>query len=362
MAKETPDGQQKTEDASGKRLSDARNRGQVAKSMDAVNASLLLFGGWVVFAFGSGIAQKVGDLTTYLLRQAPFISISDVSVPGYYTALIVFIASVLLPVTVVIMIIGVSTEVAQVGFHFATEKFTKGLNLRSVFNPASGLQRIFFSKSAYFELLKGLLKLLVFGGVVYQVLQSKVDIVFSLLQMPFTSMAAFMASTGFELVMKVGIVYALVGVADVVFQRRRFKDDMKMSKQEVKEETKQMEGDAVVKQRIRALARQRLRKLMLKNVKTADVIITNPTHYAIAISYKQGSMQAPKVVAKGIDFLALKIREIATDANVPIVENPPLARALYAACDIDQEIPENLFKGVAQVLAFVYKLRRSASR
>ena len=361
MAKETPDGQQKTEDASGKRLSDARNRGQVAKSMDAVNASLLLFGGWVVFAFGSGIAEKVGNLTIYLLRETPILSISDVSVPGYYTSLIVFIASILLPVTVVIMIIGVSTEIAQVGFHFATEKFTKGLNIKAILNPFGGIQRIFFSKSAYFELLKGILKLLVFGTVVYQVLASKMDTVLSLLQLPFTSMTAFMASTGFELVMKVGVVYALVGVADVIFQRRRFKEEMKMSKQEVKEETKQMEGDAVIKQRIRALARQRLRKLMLKNVKSADVIITNPTHYAIAISYKQGSMQAPKVVAKGLDFLALKIREIATEANVPIVENPPLARSLYAACDIDQEIPENLFKAVAQVLAFVYKLRRKTA-
>ena len=359
MAKETPDGQQKTEEASGKRLSDARNRGQVAKSMDAVNASLLLFGGWVVFAFGAGITEKVGGLTTYLLRQAPFISISDATVPGYYTALVVFVASVLLPVTVVIMIIGTGTEIAQVGFHFATEKFTKGLNLQSVFNPVGGLKRIFFSKSAYFELLKNIVKLVIFAAIVYQVLASKTDTLFSLLQMPFTSMTAFMAATGFELVMKVGVVYALVGAADVIFQRRRFKEDMKMSKQEVKDESKQSEGDVAVKQRIRALARQRLRKMMLKNVKSADVIITNPTHYAIAISYTQGSMQAPKVVAKGLDFLALKIREIATESNIPIVENPPLARALYAACDIDQEIPENLFKAVAQVLAFVYKLRRS---
>ncbi len=356
--KETPEGQQKTEDPTGKRLSDARNRGQVAKSMDAVNAAILLVGGWVVFAFGANISEKVSGLMTYLLRQAPFITITDTSVPHYYTTLVLFIAGITLPLLFVIMVIGVSIEIAMVGFHFATQKFTKGLNLASVFNPLNGIKKMLFSKSAYFEILKNSFKLILFGTIVYQVLASKTEVMMMLMQMPFGAIATFMAKTAFELVTKVGVVYALIAVADYFFQKKKFKDDMKMSKQEVKEESKQAEGDMATKQRIRTIGRQRLRKMMLKNVSMADVIITNPTHYAVALSYKQGSMNAPRVVAKGLDFLALKIREIGTNHNIPIVEDPPLARTLYANCEVDQEIPENLFKAVAQVLAYVYRLKK----
>ncbi len=358
MAKETPDGQQKTEDATGKKLGDARNRGQVAKSMDAVNAAILLLGGWMVFAFGQGMFDKIGGLMTYLLRVAPTITITDTSVPHYYTVLVVFIASIILPLMFVIMAIGVSIEIAQVGFHFATEKFTKGLNLAGVFNPIGGIKRMFFSASAYFEIIKNSFKLLLFAAIVYQVLSSKTEAIILLMQMPFKATATFMATTGFELVVKVGVVYACIAVGDFFYQKHKFKEDMKMSKQEVKEETKQAEGDVAVKQRIRAIGRQRLRKIMLKNVQTADVVITNPTHFAVAISYQQGRMNAPKVVAKGVDFLALKIREIATQNNVPIVEDPPLARTLYAACEVDTEIPEKLFKAVAQVLAYIYRLKK----
>ncbi len=360
MAKETPDGQQKTEEASGKKLSDARNRGQVAKSMDAVNAAVLLLGGWMVFAFGQHMFDKIGGLMSYILRIAPVITVTDSSVPHYYTVLVLFIASMILPLMFVIMVIGVSIEIAQVGFHFATEKFTKGLNLASVFNPLGGIKRMFFSKSAYFEIIKNSFKLTLFGFIVYQVLSSKTEALMLLMQMPFSAVATFMATTGFELVLKVGLVYACIAVADYFFQKRKFREDMKMSKQEVKEEAKQAEGDVGVKQRIRNIGRQRLRKIMLKNVQTADVVITNPTHYAVAISYKQGSMQAPKVVAKGVDFLALKIREIAGEHKVPIVEDPPLARTLYATCEVDTEIPEKLFKAVAQVLAYIYRLKRKS--
>lgn len=358
MASETPDGQQKTEEASGKRLGDARSRGQVAKSMDAVSAALLLFGGWIVFAFGASISSRVVVFMRYVLNQAHTFELSDASIPFYYGNLILFVASLLVPVLLLIMVIAVGIEVAQVGFHFATKKFSQGLNLATVFNPFKGLKRIFFSKQSYFELLKNFIKVSVLGVVVYQVLSSRTEIILSLMEMPFENMATFIAMTGFELVLKVGLVYSLIAVGDYIFQKRRFKQEMKMSKQEVKEENKQQEGDVTVKQRIRSIARGRLRKLMLKRVKEADVIITNPTHYAVALVYKQGTMSAPILVAKGVDFLALKIREIASEAKVPIVEDPPLARTLYASVDLDQEIPEQLFKAVAQVLAYVFKLKK----
>lgn len=358
MAKETPDGQAKTEDASAKRLSDARSKGQLAKSTDATSAALLLFGGWIVFAYGSSLSDSLMKMMARIFQEAPRVILSDTSVPSYYTQVVLFIASILLPLLGIIMVIAIAVEIAQAGFHFATEKFTKGLNIAGVFNPFNGIKRIFFSKHSFIELLKNFGKLILVAAVVYQVISSKVSTLATIMELPFQQIASFMASTGFEMVLKVGLVYAAIGALDFFYQKRKFKEDMKMSKQEVKEEHKQQEGDVNTKQRIRGIARQRLRKVMLKRVKEADVIITNPTHYAVALVYKQGESSAPVVVAKGIDFLALKIREIATEAKVPIVEDPPLARALYAACEVEQEIPEKLFKAVAQVLAYVYRLKK----
>jgi len=167
-------------------------------------------------------------------------------------------------------------------------------------------------------------------------------------------------SLGFELVLNVSLVYALIAITDFLYQRRRFRQEMKMTKQEVKDELKQQEGDMQVKQRIRQIARQCLLKLMLLRVKQADVVVTNPTHYAVALEYERGAMNAPRVVAKGVDYLAEQIRRIARESNVPIVEDPPLARALYASCKVDDEIPESLFRAVARVLAYVYRLRTRA--
>ncbi len=150
----------------------------------------------------------------------------------------------------------------------------------------------------------------------------------------------------------------MIAIADHFYQKYRFKEDLKMTKHEVKEETKQAEGDPKVRARIRQLMRGRIRKLMMGNVPAADVVITNPTHFAIALQYKQGQMTAPKVIAKGADYLAAQIKEIARENGVPIVENKPLARTLFYTVEVDQEIPENMFKAVAQVLAYVYQLKK----
>ncbi|MBL7997655.1 MAG: flagellar biosynthesis protein FlhB [Candidatus Kapabacteria bacterium] len=361
MAKETPDGQEKTEDASARRLSDARDKGQVAKSVEVTSAALLLLGGWLVYAFGSSLTVDLMNFMRFMFRDAAEVTITDSSVPDYFLKLTVFLGMTLLPILGSLMLVGALSDIAQVGFHVATKKFTEGLNFGAVFNPFNGLKRIFFSKQSITELLKNIAKLLVLGGIVYQVIASHTDTLFTLMDMPFGAMAGFMAGTGFELVMKVGLVHALIAGADYFFQRRKYLEDLKMTKQEVKEENKQQEGDVQMKQRIRAAARQRLRKVMLRRVKEADVVITNPTHYAVALKYKHGEMNAPVVVAKGVDFLALKIREVATASNVPIVENPPLARALYAACEVEQSVPEKLFKAVAQVLAYVYRLKRRSA-
>ncbi len=258
---------------------------------------------------------------------------------------------------IAIFVIAASADIAQVGFHFAGKKFTEGLKWKQIFNPFSGIKRILFSSYSIVELIKSFAKLGLLGLLIYQILYKKDKELVGLLERPFVDVANFMISVAFELIWKVGLAYAMIALGDYFYQKWKFKQDMKMTKTELKDETKQAEGDPLMKSKIRTLMRGRIRQMMLKNVKTADVIITNPTHFAVALSYKAGAMHAPKVVAKGLDFLALKIREIAKENDIPIVEDPPLARAIYFNVDFEQEIPDSLFKAVAQVLAYVYTLK-----
>ncbi|MBK9248567.1 MAG: flagellar biosynthesis protein FlhB [Ignavibacteria bacterium] len=354
---ETPDGQQKSEAASGKKLSDARDRGQIAKSTDVTSAAVLLFGGTMVYMLGAPMMKKLTDFLRLLLLNSSSVELTDQNIVFYARELFLSIGMFMLPLLGVIMAIGFTAEVSQVGFKFATKKFTEGLNFGAIFNIGKGLKRIFFSSRSMVELLKSVMKMFVIGVVIYQVIAKHLEALVSLAGLPYQMLGSRIAAIGFELIWKVGLAYAFIAAGDWMFQKYKFREEQKMTKQEVKEEGKQTEGDAQTKSRMRAIGRQRLKKIMLQHVRQADVVITNPTHYAVALQYKTGSMSAPVVVAKGVDFLAAKIREIATEANVPIVENPPLARSLYAAVEVDQEIPENLFKAVAQILAFVYRAK-----
>jgi flagellar biosynthetic protein FlhB len=353
---ENQDGQEKTEGASPKKMDEARDRGNVSKSTDITTATVLLFGGLSVFLFGPPmIGQFQGFMKEIFINSAQ-IKITEMSVPLLFTKFISATATMLLPLISVIFAIALAGEISQVGVQFASKKFTEGLNWKTIFNPFGGLKRMFFSKNSLFELVKSLAKIFILGLVVWSVLYDKDEQIIGLMERPFADMGIFMTDVALEMVWKLGLVYAFIALADFYFQRWRYKDDMKMTKKEVKDESKQSEGDPAVKSRIRSMMRGRIRKLMLQNVPKADVVITNPTHYAIAIVYAQGQMSAPKVVAKGVDFLAARIREIAKDHDIPIVEDPPLARTLFKLVEVDQEIPEDLFKAVAQILAYVYSL------
>ena len=354
---ENPDGQEKTESPTGKRLGEARDRGQVAKSMDIVTAAVLLLGGMMLFILGGPMVDNFKHFLIDSLRHCASVQITDQNAASKYFEIIIFMGQLLLPFLLVLFVIVFASEVSQVGFHIAPKKFTEGLNFKQIFNPFSGLKRMMISKRSAFELIKGVVKIIIIGVVVYQVLASKTEETIALVERPFENIGQFLVDMSYEIFLKVGTIYILIAVADFFYQRYQFTEDMKMTKQEVREEGKQMEGDPMIKSRIRSIMRQRIRQMMLKNVKSAEVVITNPTHFAVALSYKQETMNAPVVVGKGVDYLALQIKEIAIENNIPIVEEPPLARALYYAVEVDQEIPENLFKAVAQILAYVYSLK-----
>ncbi len=244
-------------------------------------------------------------------------------------------------------------SVLQVGWKVSTKpmkpKFDK-------FNPINGFKRI-FSKDSLFELFKSILKIFVIIYVAYSSIRDKVDNIFILYDIPLNQALALCGEVILDAGLKISLVYLLVGIADYIYQKFRFKEDMKMTKQEVKDEYKNTEGNPEIKGRQRQVMREASRRRMMQDVPRADVVITNPTHLAVAIKYDPEKSRAPVVLAKGEDYLAQKIREAAKEHNIKIVENKPLARMLYANVDIGAEIPPELYQAVAEILAMVYNTR-----
>jgi len=354
---ENKDGQEKTELATPKRLKEGQEKGQVAKSTDVTTAAVLMIGVMGIFLMGGELISSYQHFMKGIFQNLGSLRVTEEGFPAFAGEIIGFMSTLLLPIMFLVFFVALAAEISQVGLKIATKKFTEGLRFKQIFNTFSGMKRIFFSKHSLFELAKGLIKIFVLGSVVVTVLWNKDEEIIGLLERPFADVGILMANLAFEIMWKVGAVYIIIAFADFTYQKWKFKEDMKMTKKETKDESRQAEGDPMIKSRIRQLMRGRIRKLMLKNVKTADVVITNPTHFAIALAYSPGELGAPRVVAKGVDFMAVSIRTLAEDYDVPIVENPPLARTLFFSTEIDMEIPENLFKAVAQILAYVYTLK-----
>ena len=355
---ENKDGQEKTEDATAKRLKEAKGKGQVAKSMDVTTAALLLIGGMALFVAGPHIFGNLRKFFDYTFRHSAEIELTYDSVTMYYPELLGFLAWLILPVIVFFTFVILVAEYSQVGFNVATKRWTDPETYKKIFKIGSGLKRIFFSSKSLFELLKSIAKIVVLGALVAWIVYLDMDEIVSIADKPYYTIAEMMIKMSFKILLSVGLLYIMVAAADFIFQKWKHKEDMKMTKQEVKDENKQMEGDPQIKAKLKSIMRSKFRKMMIKNVADADVVITNPTHFAVALKYDRMSMNAPKVVAKGADFLAAKIREVARENSIEIYEDPPLARTLFYNVEIDSEIPENLFKVVAKVLAYVFKLRK----
>ena len=259
----------------------------------------------------------------------------------------------LAPFLLVAVGVGLTTEIVQVKWQPTAKplkpKFSK-------FNPINGVKRI-FSVQTLFELLKSILKIVIIGYIAYSTLKDKWGAILLLLDMPVTQGISLMGGIILDLGIKISAFYLVIAFADYFFQKWKFKEDMKMTKQEVKDEYKQSEGDPQIKGQIKQRMMQASRRRMMQDIPKADVVITNPTHFAVAIRYDADIADAPIVVAKGADFLAAKIKEVAKDNKVEIVENKPLARMLYYNVELGQVIPPELYKAVADILAYVYKIQ-----
>lgn len=344
---------EKTEKATPKKREDSRKKGQVAKSQD-VNTAIVLLG---VFMFLSFAGSYLKDIVIYIMshsfQELMLMELTEANIMTIFIAILKELVLFLGPIMLVAMFAGVLSNYMQVGFLFSTEAIQPKLEK---INPLKGFKRI-FSIRAIVELFKSILKIGFVGLVTFGILWNRIDEILILSQ---KSVGAALVTIG-SLTVQMGLYASgallFLSVLDYLYQKYDFEKNIRMSKQDIKDEYKNIEGDPLIKSKIKQKQREMAMRRMMQEVPNADVVITNPTHYAVALKYDESKSDAPYVVAKGVDFLAQKIKLIAKEKDVITVENRPLARALYSQAEIGDTIPEEFFKAVAEILAYVYRTK-----
>ncbi len=350
---EDADKDSKTEEPTGKRLSDARNKGQVVSSREVGTAFLFLAATGLFFFHGqvlwAALQSKMrfflsGVLARELTAEGVVVLIRE-TVSGVFVDLTVFF--------IVLSIMAIFAGIIQHGFVLSWEPIVPKL---SKLNPINGIKRLFSMKSLV-ELVKSVLKMTVISLAVYWALKDSAETILGLTATNIDFVIESFGSDALKVLSMVTLAFMAMALLDFIYQKYEHIKGLRMTKQEVKDEQKQMEGDPMVKGRIRQIQREVAQRRMMEEVPKADVVITNPTRFAAVLVYKQGEIQAPRFVAKGRGRLAARIREVAKENRVPLVENPPLARSLFQELDLGQYVPPELFKAVAEVLAYVYSLK-----
>ena len=343
----------KTEAPSHRRIEKAREEGQVARSIELNTAAIMLVGMLLLQGPGQQLIGAFKTLIVQSITALPKADLTPEALGATYTNDLSLIAPGLLIVICGLMVTGAVVTLAQTRFLWSTKKL--GFHLDRL-NPLNNLKRL-FSGQGLIELGRALLKLVVVGWAAYGFLQENMPTLMQLSQMNLGNGLATWASLGFALGLRVGAVYLVLAIADYAYQYWHYMRGLRMTKEEVKEEYKEQEGNPFIKGRIRQQMRRLARMRMMANVPKANVVVTNPTHLAVAIQYDHASMAAPKVVAKGAALVAQRIKAIAAEHDIPCVENVPLARAIYKTVEIDQEIPPELYAAMAEILVYVYKLK-----
>lgn len=348
---EDSDDSQKTEDPTPKKLEESRRKGQVAMSRELGNWIMLLAGTVVIGTISGSMLSDLGIHLRGYLEHAHDLP----GAPGGFRIVLgesfVEVMKILALPLIIFMLAAFVGPFVQVGPLFAPDVIKPDF---SKVSPMAGFKRL-FSMRAIVEFLKGLVKIGLVSLVGILILKPYFGQVDHMVGLPIPVMLAEMQTLVVKMMIGVLVALFILAMADVVYQRMEYTKRMRMTRQEMKDEYRQTEGDPQIKARLRQLRAERARKRMMQAVPEADVVITNPTHFAVALKYDPASMAAPVCVAKGMDAVALRIREIATESKVEIVENPPLARSLYDAVEIDQAIPEALYKAVAEIISFVFQ-------
>lgn len=343
----------RTERPTTRRLQKAREKGQTARSREVPAAAILLGGLMCLSYSGNRMLEGLQEQMSNFLRSRPPVDFTVSYITTLAQDVLWRLASLILPMMLLVCTIGVAANVMQRGVTFSWHQL--GLHFEKL-QFSNGLSRI-FSKNGAVELAKNLAVFLVISYISYQVIMQHLPLYPRLVLMDVRQLLYWTSSICFQVCIRVCIFLAILALADFAFQKYRFLEQLKMTKQEVKDEFKETEGDPFTRGRIRRIQREVARKRMMSAVPQADVVITNPTHYAVALSYKMEKMEAPKVVAKGVGFLAIKIKELAQKHDIPMVENRTLAQTLYKNVDVGASIPVDLYKAVAKILAYIYKTR-----
>ncbi len=348
-------GQEKTEKATPRKLRKSREEGQVARSTEISNFTVFSAGMLTLMLSRSFLGSQFYGFAKGIFENLNTLNIRINLLQMYATKWALFFVISTAPFFLGILVFTLAANILQVGFKITPKalmpKFDK-------LNPLKGLKKVFFSSQSFVETVKSLMKFVIIGYLVYIFISDMTEETTGLASYSVVDILQFMSDKAYSLIIKLSLMYAVFAAADFIYQKYKFKKDMMMTKQEVKDEVKQTEGNPEIKGRIKSVQMEMARKRMMRELPTADVVITNPTHLAVAIKYDPLKNNAPVVIAKGADLLAKKIKEIARENGIYIYEDKPLARLLYRSCEIGDEIPEALFEAVAKVLAFVYGLRK----
>ncbi|SNR89510.1 flagellar biosynthetic protein FlhB [Anaerovirgula multivorans] len=346
--------EEKTEKATQKKVKESREKGQVLQSKE-LNSAFMLLGAFAVLSVLSGyIGSSIRSFTTHIYGEYMnldyLFSIKNMN----RLTLIVFsnLFKLTIPIGMICLAIGVITSYIQVGYLFTTKTLTLKL---SKLNPIEGFKRMFSLKSLV-ELLKCFVKIILIGYVIYRYTVNQLSTIFNTITMDVNTIVKTLIDITINIGYRAGIVLLILAVLDYYYQKYDYEKNLKMSKQEIKEEFKQTEGNPQIKSKIKEKQRQISMRRMMQDVPKADVIITNPTHYAIAIQYDPKQFAAPRVLAKGQDLIAQNIKKIASENELPIIENKQLARTLYDTVEIGEFIPPELYQAVAEILAYVYQI------
>jgi flagellar biosynthetic protein FlhB len=347
-----PSQDERTEQATPRKREDARKKGQVARSQELNSVFIILTGILALVIFYNHILHGFTDSFYFNLQKIG----TDVTVTNFYQLFIEngkSVISIMAPILLLLGIVGVLVNIAQVGFMISAESISPKLDKLDIIK---GLKRL-FSMQTLVNLIRDTIKIIVIAYVAYLTFKGEMPNYIPLADQGVGQIMIFMCKVSLKIVIRATLVLLILSILDYAYQKFEHEKQLRMTKQEIKDEMKQHEGDPLIKVRIRRIQRELAHSRMLQEVEKADVVVTNPTHIAVALKYDSETMPAPMVVAKGQRLIAEKIKEIAKAAGVPIVENKPLARALFKSVEIGMEIPAKLFKAVAEVLAYVYKLK-----
>lgn len=355
---ENQDGTEKTEDPTAKKIADAKKKGEVPRSRELNTTMVLLAGSLALLILGGNIGSDLADLIRSSLTIERQLMFEPLVMVKSAVGIISDAFSTLIPFMIILLASVFISPLVMGGFTFS---FSKMKPKPSNMSPLKGIKKL-FGTQGLMELVKSILKVVLVGGTGTALIIALFDDVMRIAHYDFATAYVTASSLLGWFLLAVCSTVILIAVIDVPYQLWQHKKQLRMTKQEVKEERKNMEGNAEIKGKIRSLQMEAAMRHMMEEVPKADVVITNPTHFAVALKYDDGKMGAPRLVAKGAELVAARIREIAADNNVPLVEAPPLARAIFYTTELEDEIPARLYLAVAQVLAYVYQLRKATRR